>query len=77
MRTRYWGYSRERGWTVCDRTVNAIECPDCGGRAYRTPRRFLDRLISLLSPVQRYRCESRECRWDGIVTVNRRTQQPA
>lgn len=40
-------------------------CPDCNGFVYRVQRRFIDRLISLIFPVQRYRCSSLGCHWEG------------
>jgi hypothetical protein len=40
-------------------------CPQCGGAVYRIPRRFIDRLISLVRPVRRYQCVALECAWIG------------
>ena len=42
-------------------------CPHCKGPVIRVRRRFVDRLISLLIPVQRYRCRMKGwgCDWEG------------
>jgi len=42
---------------------NGIRCPHCLGIAYRTRRRWVDRLFSLLVSVRRYWCY--ECHWQG------------
>jgi len=31
----------------------------------RVPRRFIDRLLSLVCPVHRYHCRSFICNWEG------------
>jgi len=41
-------------------------CPECGGSLHRVHRHGLDRLVNLLVPVRRYRCDNRECRWVGL-----------
>ncbi|MEO8039197.1 MAG: hypothetical protein ABI794_10540 [Betaproteobacteria bacterium] len=45
-------------------------CPNCNGRAYRIRRRFIDRLTSLVTPIQRYRCDSVTCGWEGNLPVH-------
>jgi hypothetical protein len=40
----------------------------------RVPRRLVDRCVSLVFPVQRYKCLSPECLWEGNL---RRTDDPA
>jgi uncharacterized protein with PIN domain len=40
-------------------------CPLCNGAIKRIPRRFIDRLLSMFSPVHRYRCRSMRCGWEG------------
>ena len=42
-------------------------CPECGSSLNRVPRRFIDRLISLVYPVHRYHCRSFDCNWEGNV----------
>jgi hypothetical protein len=42
-----------------------LDCPVCGHAAYRVPRRWVDRLTHLFRPVQRYRCRSMRCGWEG------------
>jgi hypothetical protein len=33
------------------------ECAACGGRLFRVRRRFIDRVMHLVRPVKRYKCE--------------------
>lgn len=40
-------------------------CPHCNGPLDRVHRRLIDRLASLFTPVQRYRCRNFSCRWEG------------
>jgi hypothetical protein len=55
-----------------------LTCPRCGGRIHRTHRHASDRLISLVVPVRRYRCMSKDCRWHGLrVEGISRQPQPA
>jgi len=59
------------GWRVRSRLRNMPElvdthCPHCGGRLHRIHRHFLDRAISILVPVRRYRCSNRDCGWTGV-----------
>lgn len=49
--------------------ASRVDCPDCGGPASRVPRRLIDRLQSLVRPVQRYRCRSFACQWVGNIPV--------
>lgn len=46
-------------------------CPRCSGRTFRTARRPIDRFFSGITPVQRFRCESFRCQWEGNVRVSR------
>jgi hypothetical protein len=46
-------------------------CPHCNGPATRIPRRFVDLLVSMFSSVNRYRCDSKDCGWEGNVRVKR------
>ena len=66
----YWRYTRANGWVVRDPKSTAVLCPQCKSRAFRISRRFIDRVISLILPVRRYQCESRECRWEGNLPIN-------
>jgi hypothetical protein len=43
----------------------ARTCPRCGGPVFRIRRRSIDRLLSLIRPVQRYQCSALECEWQG------------
>ena len=51
-------------------------CPKCSDQVYRVPRRFIDRLLSHFNPVQRYKCSSPDCAWEGNMskTPEARTQ---
>jgi len=42
-------------------------CPQCNGPVDRVRRRFIDRLVSLIMPVYRYRCRVKgwSCDWEG------------
>ncbi len=40
-------------------------CPLCGSSVERVHRRFLDRLLSLVRPIRRYRCKGFHCNWEG------------
>jgi hypothetical protein len=43
-------------------------CPQCGSSVNRVPRRFIDRLLSLLYPVHRYHCRGFPCNWEGNLS---------
>lgn len=43
------------------------QCPLCGGRLIRTPRRLQDRLWSMVEPVMRFRCDRFACQWIGNI----------
>ncbi len=47
----------------------APRCPLCNRKLVRTRRRFSDRIISLLTPVQRYYCIDFCCHWQGRVRM--------
>lgn len=63
---------------VCDRyaetgnTASASACPRCKGSAYRVPRRLVDWLMSRFVWINRYRCRSMVCGWEGNLRVSRR-----
>lgn len=40
-------------------------CPKCGSSLERIHRRLVDRAISLIYPLGRFRCPDRECGWEG------------
>lgn len=42
-------------------------CPRCAGPIDRVRRRAVDRLLSLVVPVQRFRCSSFGCNWCGLL----------
>ncbi|GIX28408.1 MAG: hypothetical protein KatS3mg123_2289 [Burkholderiales bacterium] len=51
--------------------MDARKCPYCGGPLERIRRRPVDRLLSLLYPVRRYRCFNPACRWEGLLRRRR------
>ena len=51
-------------------------CPRCLGALNRVPRGTLDRLISLLVPVRRYRCRALACAWQGALRNSRFALEP-
>lgn len=46
-------------------STSVHKCPMCQGTLVRTPRRMVDRLWSLVQPLERYRCERFVCQWVG------------
>jgi hypothetical protein len=48
-------------------TSKAQTCPVCGSQLKRVRRSLLDRLISLFVPMERVRCASKVCSWEGRV----------
>jgi len=47
-------------------------CPRCGNpQLHRVPRRWVDRLLSGVCPVFRFRCKSIECQWEGNLRQRR------
>ena len=44
-------------------------CPACSQALIRVARQPIDRLASLFSPVQRYRCRQYDCQWEGTLHV--------
>ncbi|MCU0982233.1 MAG: hypothetical protein MUF25_24015 [Pirellulaceae bacterium] len=43
-----------------------VRCPRCGNTdLLRIHRRLLDRLLSLVHPVYRFRCAKPGCAWEG------------
>ena len=50
-------------------------CPRCGGELERVRRRFVDRVISVLWAVRRYRCRNVLCVWEGNLHQKRGEQK--
>jgi hypothetical protein len=44
-------------------------CPVCNASTHRIPRRLIDLLLSIFTPVRRYRCRSMKCTWEGNLRV--------
>lgn len=53
-----------------DSGVHKHLCPCCDAKLIRIPRRLVDRLLSLLAPVQRFRCTSFQCQWVGNIHMD-------
>ena len=51
-------------------------CPRCLSGVNRVPRGALDRLISLVVPVRRYRCRALACAWEGALRNSRFEIEP-
>jgi len=49
--------------------ANTKRCPLCNSSLNRIPRRFIDLAFSLFTPLQRYRCRSFRCDWEGNLYV--------
>jgi hypothetical protein len=49
----------------------ALRCPRCGAALLRVRRKPLDRLVSLVAPLRRYRCRAMGCGWEGTLRVGR------
>jgi len=46
-----------------------VSCPQCGRPADRIRRRLIDRIVSLFTPIRRYRCWHFSCEWEGNLAV--------
>ncbi|MBS1142840.1 MAG: hypothetical protein H6R14_246 [Proteobacteria bacterium] len=44
---------------------DAKRCPVCHSSMNRIPRRLVDFALCLFKPIQRYRCRSITCGWEG------------
>ena len=58
-------------WRIRWRLLNSVrftgrQCPRCGSALHRVHRHGLDRALSVVVPVRRYRCGNLECRWNGL-----------
>ena len=53
--------------TVVTTKSGSPVCPACQSGLNRVPRRFIDRLLSIVYPVHRYHCRSFACNWEGNV----------
>ena len=47
--------------------ANERVCPECNAPVERVQRRFIDRLVSMITLVHRYRCRDHGwgCDWEG------------
>ena len=48
-----------------------LSCPQCKSSVFHISRRILDRLISFVTPLRRYRCISMKCNWEGTLRDKR------
>ncbi len=51
------------------RAASKNVCSECQGSLIRTPRRPIDRFLSMFVPVHRYRCSRFQCQWIGNLRV--------
>jgi len=68
MTEHHWPIARLRAASRAAREVHQLRgpaCPHCGSGLERVPRRWLDRLVGLMTPLRRYRCLSITCAWEG------------
>lgn len=63
----------EHGLAAMGAELGLPMCPRCLGGLNRVPRGSLDRLISLVVPVRRYRCRALACAWEGRLRNSRFT----
>jgi hypothetical protein len=49
--------------------LNLRRCPRCNSWLNPIPRRFVDLLLCLFIPVERYCCRSFRCDWEGNLPV--------
>lgn len=45
--------------------MNPRSCPRCGSPLMRVHRRSVDRVLSVIWKVERYRCYNFQCQWEG------------
>ena len=50
---------------------NSIQCPHCNGYAKRIRRGKIDRWMSLIRPVVRFKCQNNHCQRVGNIYQNR------
>lgn len=60
--TRYTRYA-----ATAEHASIRLACPLCAQDLIRVTRRPIDRLVSLFSPLYRYRCRQHDCRWEGTL----------
>lgn len=53
------------------------QCPECGDKLKRIHRKFGDRVKSAFTPVNRFRCVSHDCDWEGTFRSSSRAQKTA
>jgi hypothetical protein len=54
--------------SIATNSTSVTVCPKCRASVNRVPRRFIDRLMSLVHPVHRYHCRSFVCSWEGNLS---------
>lgn len=48
------------------KACSSVSCPICGEHElHRIPRRAVDRLLSMLVEIRRFRCANAQCNWTG------------
>ena len=55
-----------QGTAIADvNDLPAFGCPECGGELIQIRRRPIDRLLSAIVPVSRFRCSTMQCGYEG------------
>jgi len=54
-----------------DGNASTLRCPRCNGELIRVRRRLIDKLLSIVIPVRRFRCVDAGCIWEGNVRRHR------
>lgn len=58
-------------------SLTDLHCPRCKGNIHRVHRHAFDHVISIIVPVRRYHCTSRDCGWSGVrVTMRTHAGHP-
>lgn len=67
----------DRPPSPADEPLPGPTCPRCHGPVERVRRHLLDRVLSLVVPVRRYRCHHFSCQWEGLRRRRRPRTEPA
>lgn len=51
-------------------------CPHCRSSVFHVARRLPDLLVNLFVPIERYRCISMQCSWEGNLRAKRSVLLP-
>jgi len=62
---------RTRQRVLTNPRLAQIQCPRCGGDLHRIHRRWHHRLLNLVIPIRRYRCQDSACGWRGLRVMRK------